>query len=115
MLSTALPITIEENGLSGYNHVETRAQEVEAHIGSVQCQGITAPILLSQDLSGGCGGKIWECANVLIEYLVWKRSQESTLFRDKTLVELGAGTGLVGLAIAKLCPDMKQLIITDQM
>lgn len=109
----------EENndtGLFGYDYVETRAQEVEAHTGAVQYIGITEPILLSQDLSGGCGGKIWECANILIEYLIWKKKeQDQDLFKDKTIVEIGAGTGLVGLTVAKLCSDIKQLIMTDQM
>lgn len=102
--------------LPGFDYITQREQEVETHIGSVSFKGLEEPILLSQDLSGGCGGKIWECANIMIEYFVWKNEQmKGELFKNKTMIELGAGTGLVGLAVAKLCPKIKQLVITDQM
>ncbi|KAI8088055.1 putative methyltransferase-domain-containing protein, partial [Gilbertella persicaria] len=97
------------------DYFEAREQEVQAHVGSVYYEGLAEPILLSQDLSGGCGGKIWESANVMIEYLIWKNQHmEGKLFQDQTLVEIGAGTGLVGLAVAKVCPQLRHLVITDQ-
>ncbi|KAI8367052.1 putative methyltransferase-domain-containing protein [Blakeslea trispora] len=95
--------------------IEQREQEVKAHIGQVEYEGIS-PILLSQDLSGGCGGKIWEAANVMIDYLIWKNAQlNGELFKDQTIVELGSGTGLVGIAIAKICSQVRQVILTDQL
>ncbi|KAI9261912.1 putative methyltransferase-domain-containing protein [Helicostylum pulchrum] len=101
--------------LAEYGDFEQREQEVTAHIGKIEIQGLTEPILLSQDLSSGCGGKIWECTQIILEYLAWKREQsQHALFKDQTIVEIGAGTGLVGLAVAKLCPDIKQMVITDQ-
>lgn len=107
----------DEDFLSGgFSHVDTREQEVTAHIGTVSYEGLDSPILLSQDLSGGCGGKIWECANVMINYLIWKNQQlEGQLFQGQKIVEIGSGTGLVGLAIAKLCPSIQQLVMTDQL
>lgn len=102
--------------LAGYGDFIQREQEVVAHIGAVNFEGLNEPVLLSQDLSGGCGGKIWECAEIIVNYFVWKNEQsQGALFKDKTVVELGAGTGLVGLAVAKICPDVKQLVVTDQM
>ncbi|KAI7871981.1 putative methyltransferase-domain-containing protein [Mucor mucedo] len=101
--------------IAEYGDFIQREQEVVAHIGAVNFEGLNEPVLLSQDLSGGCGGKIWECAEIIVNYFVWKNGQgEGSLFKDKTIIEIGAGTGLVGLAVAKICPDLKQLIITDQ-
>jgi hypothetical protein len=104
-----------ESDFPGLDYIVQREQEVETHIGAVNFKGLEEPILLSQDLSGGCGGKIWECANVMIDYFVWKNEQmKGELFKNKKIIELGAGTGLVGLAVAKACPEIKQLVITDQ-
>lgn len=112
-------VSILENNsdiqLPDCDYVDQREQEVHAHVGSVSFKGLEEPILLSQDLSGGCGGKVWECANIIIDYFVWKNEQtKGDIFRNKRIVELGAGTGLVGLALAKLCPEIKQLTMTDQ-
>jgi hypothetical protein len=102
--------------LPGFDHVQDREQEIKAHTGSISYPGLNSPILLAQDLSGGCGGKIWECANIMIEYMIWKNQQlQGTLFKEQKLVEIGSGTGLVGLAVAKLCPEIKELIMTDQL
>lgn len=110
---TSLEINMD---FAEYGDFVQREQEVVAHTGAVNFKGLNEPILLSQDLSGGCGGKIWECAEIIVNYFVWKNEEsEGSLFKDKTIIEIGAGTGLVGLAVAKICPDIKQLIITDQM
>jgi hypothetical protein len=102
--------------LPGFDHVQDREQEVKPHIGAVTYAGLNLPILLAQDLSGGCGGKIWECASIMIEYMIWKNQQlEGTFFQQQKLVEIGSGTGLVGLAVARICPEIKELILTDQL
>ncbi|CAO0790811.1 unnamed protein product [Mucor circinelloides] len=99
-----------------FNYIVEREQEVKAHTGSIAFNGLSDPILLAQDMSGGCGGKIWKCANVMIDYFIWKNDQlNGTLFKDQKIVEIGSGTGLVGLAVAKLCPGIKQMVITDQL
>ncbi|KAI8357333.1 putative methyltransferase-domain-containing protein [Choanephora cucurbitarum] len=112
MLSIEDPTSL----FDGLDLIEQREQEVKAHIGQVSYEGLHSPILLSQDMSGGCGGKIWEAANVMIDYLIWKNAQlEGQLFKDQTVIEVGAGTGLVGIAIAKICSHVHQVIITDQL
>ncbi|RUS28010.1 putative methyltransferase-domain-containing protein [Jimgerdemannia flammicorona] len=80
-------------------------------------EGLAGPILLHEDASGGCGGKTWEAANIMCDHLIWKHAQtDGELFRGKTVLELGAGTGLVGLMVGKLCrEEVTKIIITDQM
>ncbi|KAL2845352.1 putative methyltransferase-domain-containing protein [Aspergillus pseudodeflectus] len=70
------------------------------------------PLLLKEDLKEGCGGQLWPAGMVLAKYLL--RRHQSTLV-DKTIVELGAGGGLVGLAIASGCKiGPSPIYITDQ-
>ncbi|KAI9495872.1 putative methyltransferase-domain-containing protein [Zychaea mexicana] len=72
-------------------------------------------VQLAEDLRGGCGGRIWEAATVLIDYLLWKNKQlNDTLFKGQKVIELGAGTGLVGLAVALGCPSLDNMVLTDQ-
>ncbi|KAG2220673.1 hypothetical protein INT45_008216 [Circinella minor] len=70
---------------------------------------------LAEDLRGGCGGRIWEAATVMVDYLLWKNKQlENTLFKGQKVLELGAGTGLVSLALALGCPSLNNMVMTDQ-
>jgi len=53
----------------------------------------------------GIGGKLWDSATVLIRFL------ESRDLKEKTVLELGAGTGAVGIACALL--GASDVLITD--
>ncbi|KAK9831887.1 hypothetical protein WJX81_005587 [Elliptochloris bilobata] len=59
-------------------------------------------LLIGQDTGGGAGpaGVIWECGAALAEYLTRHRGPGA--LRGKRVLELGAGTGVVGLAAALL-------------
>ncbi len=46
----------------------------------------------------------------LAKYLL----QHRTLWQDKQIIEIGAGGGLVGLALASDSPTKEQILITDQ-
>ncbi|KAJ6516203.1 putative methyltransferase-domain-containing protein [Mycena sanguinolenta] len=59
---------------------------------------ITVDLIL--DSSPGCGGVAWPAGEVLSQYLVDKLGPES--LRGKKVLELGSGTGLVGLVAAML-------------
>lgn len=104
----------EKNIFTGLELIEDRGKQVEAHVDTLTYEGLESPILLAQDSAGGCGGMKWEAADVLIDYFIWKHKETPELLDNKTVVELGAGTGLVGLAVAKLC-RAKKVILTDQM
>ncbi|KAG6831886.1 hypothetical protein H0H92_007003 [Tricholoma furcatifolium] len=56
-------------------------------------------IALAVDASPGCGGIAWPAGEVLSSYLT-KRGP--AYVHGRTIVELGSGTGLVGLVAAKL-------------
>ncbi|KDQ64981.1 hypothetical protein JAAARDRAFT_117033 [Jaapia argillacea MUCL 33604] len=65
-------------------------------------------IKLAVDSSPGCGGIAWPAGEVLATYLA-RRGRES--LRGKTILELGSGTGLVGLVAGILGGSVW---ITDQ-
>ncbi|KAF8351197.1 putative methyltransferase-domain-containing protein [Amanita rubescens] len=74
-----------------------------------QCNGKDQnPISISlfMDASPGCGGIAWPAGQILSNYIV-KRG----LLQGKTILELGSGTGLVGLVAGKLGA---KVWITDQ-
>ncbi|EON62862.1 hypothetical protein W97_02087 [Coniosporium apollinis CBS 100218] len=72
---------------------------------------LSTPLKLQEDLAEGCGGQLWPAGMVLSKYLL--RNHRNTM-KGRTIVELGAGGGLVGLAVALGCNVDKNLLITDQ-
>ncbi|KAJ3758049.1 putative methyltransferase-domain-containing protein [Lentinula raphanica] len=66
-------------------------------------------INLQVDASPGCGGIVWPAGQILSNYLI---KQGSDFMQGKHVVELGSGTGLVGLIAAKL--GAGRVWITDQ-
>ncbi|TFK43256.1 putative methyltransferase-domain-containing protein [Crucibulum laeve] len=71
---------------------------------------IKQPILatLTVDASPGCGGVAWPAGQILASYLV---QQGPEYLKNKNILELGSGTGLVGLVAALLGG---KVCITDQ-
>ncbi|KAK5133941.1 hypothetical protein LTR08_007061 [Meristemomyces frigidus] len=69
------------------------------------------PLKLHEDLSKGVGGQAWPAGLVLAKYLLRNKRDE---LKQSSIVELGAGGGLVGLAIALGCRPNKVIHITDQ-
>ncbi|KAK8158567.1 putative methyltransferase-domain-containing protein [Phyllosticta citrichinensis] len=65
------------------------------------------PLELHEDLKGGCGGQLWPAGMVLSRYLLRKYGYmdggDDRGLVGKSIVELGAGGGLVGLAVALGC------------
>ncbi|KAG9317160.1 putative methyltransferase-domain-containing protein [Chiua virens] len=72
--------------------------------------GCSTPIdiALKLDASPGCGGIAWPAGEVLANYLTLRGEECCT---GRTILELGSGTGLVGLVAGKLGG---QVWITDQ-
>ena len=79
---------------------------------SVSFDGLLAPpLLLHEDLKGGCGGQLWPAGMVLSKYLF--QYQKASL-NSSNIMEIGAGGGLVGLAVARVCDLHTPVLITDQ-
>ncbi|KFY44575.1 hypothetical protein V495_03384 [Pseudogymnoascus sp. VKM F-4514 (FW-929)] len=72
---------------------------------------LPAPLQLHEDLKGGCGGQLWPAGMVLSKYMLREHKDD---LKDATILELGAGGGLVGLAVALGCNISEPIIITDQ-
>ncbi|KAJ7774213.1 putative methyltransferase-domain-containing protein [Mycena maculata] len=68
----------------------------------------TVTVNLILDASPGCGGVAWPAGEVLAQYLV---KQGSISLQGKNILELGSGTGLVGLVAGMLGGNV---YLTDQ-
>ncbi|KAI1810877.1 putative methyltransferase-domain-containing protein [Poronia punctata] len=68
---------------------------------------------LREDLANGCGGQLWPAGMTLARYML--RYHGGGDLKGKNILELGAGGGLVGLAVAKGCGEWEPPVyITDQ-
>ncbi|KAA6410280.1 MAG: S-adenosyl-L-methionine-dependent methyltransferase [Lasallia pustulata] len=101
----ANPLTVGEEFVQSPNHLAPTTS-------SIDLDGLlNPPLQLQQDLKEGCGGQLWPAGVVLAKYLLRKKRDD---LKEKTILELGAGGGLVGLAIALSIPLTHPLHITDQ-
>ncbi|KAF2677273.1 hypothetical protein K458DRAFT_481498 [Lentithecium fluviatile CBS 122367] len=83
-----------------------------AGVSEVDFDGLLSPPLkLQEDLKNGCGGQLWPAGMVLGKYMLRNHREDLS---GKTIIELGAGGGLVGLAVALGCKTTTKLHITDQ-
>ncbi|KAJ1678478.1 Protein-lysine N-methyltransferase efm6 [Spiromyces aspiralis] len=64
--------------------------------------------------TGGVGTTIWDSAHVLARYFERCVREQTLDLTDKHVLELGAGTGLVGLTIARLAPGARRVTLTDK-
>lgn len=108
----------EENDVFGVSQdLVPPAQIKTAGISLVDFDGLlSSPLKLHEDLKNGCGGQLWPAGMVLGKYMLRKHRHDLGGGEGgKTIMELGAGGGLVGLAVALGCEvDGAQLHITDQ-
>jgi protein N-lysine methyltransferase METTL21A len=69
------------------------------------------PLRLHEDLQEGCGGQLWPAGMTLARFML---QNHQTSLVDKHVIELGAGGGLVGLAVALGCKIDSRILLTDQ-
>lgn len=85
-----------------------QAPATKLHIEELAFPPLHVPIKLWIDASPGCGGRAWPAGEVLSRYLIATRAAS---LRKKRVVELGSGTGLVGLVAGLLGANVD---VTDQ-
>ncbi|PQE23952.1 hypothetical protein CJF32_00006786 [Rutstroemia sp. NJR-2017a WRK4] len=82
-----------------------------AAITTVNFSGLLEPPLkLHEDLSKGCGGQLWPAGMVLAQHML---RYHKDMLKDARILELGAGGGLVGLAVAFSGDLHHPLLLTD--
>ncbi|KAI8934468.1 hypothetical protein NX059_009196 [Plenodomus lindquistii] len=103
----------EENDVFGVSQdLVPPAPIKSAGVSEIDFDGLLSPPLkLHEDLRNGCGGMLWPAGMVLGKYMLRKHQSD---LADKVILELGAGGGLVGLAVAMGCKVQGMLHITDQ-
>lgn len=72
---------------------------------------------IAQDPTGktycGVGSTIWDAGLVLAKYLEHQTTQHKLDLAGKRVIELGSGTGLVGISLSKMQPGC-QILLTDK-
>ncbi|KAI0893540.1 putative methyltransferase-domain-containing protein [Annulohypoxylon nitens] len=74
---------------------------------------LAEPLRLREDLASGCGGQTWPAGMVLGRHMLRYHRED---LGEARILELGAGGGLVGLAVASGCKvGTNPLFVTDQL
>mmetsp|Transcript_7468 Transcript_7468/g.19163 ORF Transcript_7468/g.19163 Transcript_7468/m.19163 type:complete len:209 (+) Transcript_7468:259-885(+) len=82
-------------------------------IREVECGGNTLKIYEHDSLAGEAGAVVWDCALVLANFVHHpNRWISGDKLQGKRVIELGAGTGLVGLSVA-LLGGAQEVLLTD--
>jgi predicted nicotinamide N-methyase len=66
--------------------------------------------LIEDYLNCGCGGVLWDAALLLNEFL---QSSTAVDLQGKRVLELGSGTGIIGILLARHCSVYERVILTD--
>lgn len=81
---------------------------LETFTREVRLDHLKRPLIISQQSPSDVGGVVWDGALVLANFI---SKFKEDFMRDVTVVELGTGTGLVGLTCATF--PAKKVILTD--
>lgn len=92
-------------------------QPVENPSGIFVIEDLHTPtrLVVKQDAQNGCGGLVWPAGKALANWILQKEQSTPGFLRDKSIIELGSGGGVVGLALAlNLDLGNGHIVITDQ-
>ena len=85
--------------------VPTRERIPAGRITETHLDGLlSSPLRLIEDLTTGCGGQLWPAGIRLAKYVIRRYGTEG--LHGKRIVELGAGGGVTGLAVAMEVPGV---------
>ncbi|KAI1851025.1 hypothetical protein JX265_004557 [Neoarthrinium moseri] len=99
-----LAVGVDLAPLPAYKAAATAGFDFDGHLAK--------PLRLHEDLTSGCGGQTWPAGMVLAKHMLRYHQKD---LRESRILELGAGGGLVGLAVASGCELENPLYITDQL
>lgn len=92
-------------------HYHTGTTGAKITVNEVKLKG-RGDLSLACDWGVGIGGGLWSTGLLLIEHLCTHAALYDEALRDRRVLELGSGTGLVGLAAARFGPP-REVVITD--
>lgn len=101
-----------ENDIFSLSLVPERANKAAGTSETTFDNLLIDPLYLHEDLKNGCGGQLWPAGMTLARYMLKYHPD----LRSCSVLEIGAGGGLVGLAVAKGCvlDNNYQVVTTDQ-
>ncbi|KAH6891397.1 putative methyltransferase-domain-containing protein [Thelonectria olida] len=73
---------------------------------------LSQPLQLLEDVKTGCGGQTWPAGMLLAKHMLRYHRDR---VENARILELGAGGGLVGLAVALECKLQNPMLVTDQL
>ncbi|WVW81088.1 hypothetical protein I302_103079 [Kwoniella bestiolae CBS 10118] len=79
----------------------------------VVVEGLRDEVRLKVDAGPGCGGIAWPSGEVLSRYIAYRHGLDPSCLQNKKILELGSGTGLVGIVAGILEPSC-EVWVTDQ-
>ena len=114
----SLPITVvscfsdEEEKLFAETKINTEAGQRGQFLSCIRSinLGQGGETIFGYEAQGslGIGGKLWDSTWVLVDYL----ESNPAILRDLNVLELGAGTGIAGIAVNSAC-GCKSMVLTD--
>jgi predicted nicotinamide N-methyase len=105
--------------LAGFDFIEEADAQMEPKMATeIRFDAVHPALTIAEDMGPGCGGKIWEAATVLCQYLLHISSStcnNEPPARPWRMMELGAGTGIVSIYACQVLPPewMQRITVTD--
>lgn len=84
---------------------------IELNIENINKNNDPLSLEIKQNLDYGFSGEVWDGSLVLSYFLTKNYNKFAKEFKDKTIIELGSGTGIVGIITSIFQP--KRIYITD--
>jgi predicted nicotinamide N-methyase len=78
----------------------------------IKAKGVEKTLTFACDWDVGIGGSVWTSGEILTNYLQDHQDEYASIFKNQRVIELGSGTGYVGLMTA-LCFEPKEVILSD--